>query len=253
MSVSPIPIFGSGDYPNSVREMTSATARRVVYLRLCVTPVFRRKRRNNEQTNEGDDDADLLSSTSSTNAAAAAETATLERSPHCTQTDVPTPQPSAASPSRLRFRPLKTARHLCPLVPSVLCGLRSVFTSIICARIVCKRGKITKQFEVRRRERTDGQMTPIRQEESFFGRCTLRMVLRAASECQVSPLRCYCEMNSLEGQTPARPVAVANRRFAVRPLSSFAFRRASSVRRFRPDNPDMASKLQVVRGARVEG
>ena len=102
----------------------------------------------------------------------------------------------------------------------------------------------------------------------FFGRCTLLMVplppLRSAKSERRAPSAAVtcCEMNSLEGQTRARSVVFVNRRLvavhvhAMRPVSHFGAHRLSArppararLRRFRPDNPDMASKLQLVRGA----
>ena len=59
-------------------------------------------------------------------------------------------------------------------------------------------------------------------------------------------------MNSLEGQTRARSVVFVNRRLVAVVqfrISARIVRPSARLRRFRPDNPDMASKLQLVRGA----
>ena len=162
----------------------------------------------------------------------------------------------------------KNARHLrLSLPPSAeLCGLRLCVVSSLrlllsaCSKLRAhdmqadkdRRNHSSYDSENETERGSEGQMTPIRQEESaclpllFFCRCTLPMLppFSPRPPPRAKSIRCYCEMNSPEGQTRARSPT-------DRP-SSFAFRRRRRERivcpvcvrvRFRPGNPDMASKL----------
>ena len=157
--------------------------------------------------------------------------------PHCTQTQRrPTPQHRRLGCGFLSSKkPHATLASLC-------CASCCVFTSIICcACIMCKRGKIAKRPNNSSYDAKSLRSVKKSSPTPFFGRCTLWM-LHAPLRSAKSALSCYCEMNSVEGQTRARSPTVQFRISALRIVCPSDVRLG---RAFRPDNPDMASKLQV--------